>query len=307
MDNAHWSSIYFTQPIISITPLTGGLQHQVDLIELADQSKWIGKAFSLPTWLGAITRQRLEFTQALATIAANELDLTFSARHTEATHVLLTVDGHFALILPYCEGNVLETVDCKQAYILGNKLAQLHSLQVPIQGAESFPAIRPLSEFAAEGHYAPWLRKLIDHCNRYRDYEAKHWVVSHRDIHMTNIIWRDSETPHVIDWESAGYIHPAIELVGLAVNCAGMAHATFATEQFQATLLGYAECAGNLPKMGAILWAQTLHSWLLWLTYCLERGWQKEAWQTLKGIEFIHDAMEEMQQLYATIYLTFNN
>lgn len=301
MANEHWSSVYFTQPLISITPLTGGLQHHVDLIELADQSKWICKKFSFPTWLGATTRQRLEFTQTIATIAANQLDLTFSARHTEANHFLLTVEGHFALILPYCEGNVLETIDCKQAYILGNKLAQLHLLHFPVQGAEIFPVIKPISKLAME--YTPWLRKLINHCNRYRDYDAQNWVVSHRDIHVNNIIWRNSETPHVIDWESAGYMHPFVELIGLAVNCAGMANSVFATEQFQATLLGYADYAGNLPKMDAILWGQTLHSWLLWLTYCLERGWEKDAWQTLRAIEFIHDTMEEMQRLYTTIDL----
>ncbi|STX44283.1 aminoglycoside phosphotransferase [Legionella donaldsonii] len=301
MDNEHWSSLYFTQPILSITPLTGGLQHQVDLIELADRSKWIAKKFSLPTWLGAITRQRLEFTQAIATIAANQLGLTFSARHTEANDCLLTVDGHFALILPYCEGSVLEAVDSKQAYLLGNRLAQLHLLPLPGDGAERFPPIVPPEGWA----HLPWLGELINHCNRYRDYDSQNWVVSHRDIHVNNIIWRDRETPHVIDWESAGYIHPFVELIGLAVNCAGMANSVFATEQFQATLLGYAECAGHLPGMDAILWQQTLHSWLLWLTYCLERGWEKEAWQTIKVIEFIADSMENMQQLYAGLYLKF--
>lgn len=299
MDNEHWSSIYFTQAILSITPLDGGLQHQVDLIQLVDQSKWVCKKFSLSTWLGLTTQPRLEFTQAIATIAANELDLTFAAHQNEAHHSLVTAEGNFALILPFCEGKVLETVDSKQAYILGNKLARLHLLNFPVQCAENFPTVI----LPKEMNCTPWLRELINHCNSYRYYEANKWVISHRDIHVNNIIWRDSETPHLIDWDSAGYIHPFVELIGLAVNCAGMANSVFAIEQFQAALLGYAECAGNLPEMDAILWEQTLHSWLLWLAYCLEQGWQKEAWQTLEAIKFIRDTMEKMQQLYTALYL----
>lgn len=298
----HWSTVFFKQPIISVEPLKGGRQHQIDLITLVDQSKWICKKLSRQTWLGEINAAQLEWTEVIAAMVASELEISFAAYHHETGIPVLTVNDSYALIIPYCEGLVVPLVTKRQAFLLGKLLAQLHSMKLPGASAEGFPAIS-----LPENDSCPsWLQAQIERCNYHRQYEVNQWVVSHRDVHMNNIIWCDTESPHLIDWESAGFIHPSIELVGVATNCSGMAIHSFDAERFQSTLMGYGQCMGKLPKMDTILWELTLHSWLLWYSHSLRQGWQDDAILTLQAIELILVKLNEMKQLYERVYLLFN-
>lgn len=309
MANAHWSQAYFKQAIISVSPLNEGRQNQIDLITLADKSKWVCKILPAQTWLGVIDKVNLELTEKLAAKVAAELGLTFAAYQGDGNTPILTInDEDRAIIVPYCEGQVLTRFSEHQAFLLGGRLAQLHSIDffrtsTAIRGAKPFPAIR----MPKKGNYPPWLAELIAICNSHRQYEADKWLFSHRDIHAANIIWPDAENPHLIDWESAGLIHPAIELVGLATNCADLALCRFLPKQFKATLLGYGQYAGKLPKIDSRLWDLSLHSWLLWFAYCLRQGRHKEAEQTLQIIVLINDKRLEMQQLYATLFSYFSD
>ncbi len=46
-------------------------------------------------------------------------------------------------------------------------------------------------------------------------------VVSHRDLDQKNVLWRNAQSPILIDWESAGLTNPVLDIVGLAFNWAG--------------------------------------------------------------------------------------
>ncbi|MDI9819224.1 MULTISPECIES: phosphotransferase enzyme family protein [unclassified Legionella] len=286
----HWSGIFFNQPVRAITVLKGGLQHQTDLIELGDHSKWVCKKLSKQIWLGTMSRQRLELTNDIAGRAAESV-MAVTAKYQGN----LSGFGEACFqIFPYCEGKIIGAVKESQAFSLGKMLARLHLLSLPGDEAEGFP---PVCLPQTQSH-PPWLSSLVDQCNHYRFYRANQRVVSHRDLHLGNIVWRDEQTPCLIDWESAGLIHPFVELIGLATNCSGLAATGFNKALFQAVVSGYGQQAGKIPTPDPILWEMALHSWLLWYAYNLNRAWNEEAKNTLLALEFMLAHMEEVKQLY---------
>lgn len=300
MENEHWSKAFLKQEISSISPLNEGGQHKIDLITLIDKSKWICKKFSPQTWLGPTNVEELKLSEALATEVADKLGISLSAYRWHGSPIL-KINEQPAMIVPYCEGECLVEFSEHQSFLLGNRLAEIHLLKPFSTSAKPFPAII----LAKEEQYPSWLEQLAIHCNSYRYYEEEKWVFSHRDIHASNIVWPDIERPHLIDWESAGLIHPTVELIGLAANCAGLALCKFLPGHFKAALLGYGQLIGYLPKIDSILWELTLHSWLLWFAYSLRQGWEKEAKQTLESIELIKNKMEDLKQIYAAVYSSF--
>ena len=291
MTNLHWASSFFKQPILSITPLDGGLQHRIDLIKLADRSLWIAKIFSSQTWIGATNLIHLQFTEGIAAQVACKL------ANTHAAESIIDVLGEKAMIISYCEGEMLSVITADQAFILGGQLAQIHSLKLPTENAKPFPPIVVAPKTSVPVDLEP----LIARCNEYRHYERDKWVVSHRDMHVGNIIWRNANSPHLIDWESAGLIHPFTELIGLATNNAGLALGLLNEQQFCATLLGYNHYAGHLPKEDGYLWELIFQSWLLWFCFCGRQGWQNEVSQTLETISLIRDNLINLKKWYAKL------
>ncbi|CDZ75839.1 Phosphotransferase enzyme family protein [Legionella massiliensis] len=295
MSNAHWSQAFFRQRIISSLPLKEGRQHHIDLIQLEDQSRWVCKKFCSDTWLGATKPQNIELSESLAEKAAEILGCCFAPYRDQTTaRVILNVGLVGAMIKPYCEGQIVHSFSLDQAHILGHTLAELHLLKISKKGAQPLPLIN-----LGSTHKLPsWLAELLQRCNLYCQYTKDSWVFSHRDIHAANIIWPDARTPHIIDWESAGLIHPAIELIGLALNCAGLARCRFEKELLLATLEGYQKKAGSLPEIDEQHWDLVFHTWLLWYAFCARQGWHNDARETLDIMYLIRDKLPEMQHCY---------
>ncbi|OCH97848.1 hypothetical protein A8135_01095 [Legionella jamestowniensis] len=292
MNNQHWSGQFFKHPIRSIVSLKGGQQHQTDLIELYDGSKWVCKILNNYTWLGAIKQIQLAFTEDIATYVAQELNCTFAPLKLGSSN---QQDNYRYLIVPYCSGKSVVAVKKKQAMKLGRLLAKLHGLSLTHPEGRGFPLIHLPNQYI----YPVWLKLLVQRCNELHEYDKANWIISHRDMHLQNIIWKTATKPHLIDWESAGFIHPFIELIGLAINCSGLANCQFDKELFQATLLGYLQQKGKLPRTDNNLWEMCFHSWLLWYNYSLEKGCYEDAKNTLQAIELIKLTMPVLKTIYA--------
>lgn len=295
MNKKHLLESFFEHPILSVSTLQGGLQHQTELIELADGKKWVCKQLNSHTWLGKIPSFQYQFTAQIASQVANQLGYT-------SPHEFIRVGQTQILLIPYCEGNGIKKLSKEQAFLLGKILADLHRLNLPKTGAKPFPRISlPSGQF-----YPAWLKTIVKQCNASMDYDAHNWVVSHRDIHLENIIWQTTGAPHLIDWESAGLTHPFIELMGLTNNSSGLANQQFDNELFQATLAGYAQANGRLPAADETLWRMSLHSWLLWYAYSLSRNWFDDAKYTLQTIGLIQENMTMLQAIYSELSQKFN-
>jgi thiamine kinase-like enzyme len=92
-------------------------------------------------------------------------------------------------------------------------------------------------------------------------------VMSHRDLDPKNVMWVQGE-PVVIDWESAGFIHPMHDLIETALYWSG----TSDQDRFSAFISGYkGEIAAITSDWEAVL-ANGFSGKLGWLEYNLKRA-----------------------------------
>lgn len=160
MNNGHWASVFLEQEILSVSALGKGSQHHLDLVELKDRSKWVCKKFYPTNWLGKVERAGLELTESVASIVAKQLGITFAAYQYDNQTVFMVGDTK-AIIIPYCEGQLLTMLTERQSFVLGSVLAQLHLLKWPSGYGEPFP---PISLFDNKD-FPKWLTELIRKCN----------------------------------------------------------------------------------------------------------------------------------------------
>jgi hypothetical protein len=292
MMSEHWASNFLKQRISSIASLQGGMQHYLDLIELMDSSKWVCKKFTSKTWLGETTYQQLFISEKIANFVAEQLGLTYKALCAENGSPIIKLKEGFGVIRPFFAGKTSATVTVDQARFLGRILAHLHSLNISKTGTLPFPAINWPKEF----NCPPWLKAIIHKCNEILPTES--WIVSHRDIHASNLVWQTPEKVHLIDWETAGLIHPGIELIGLACNCAGLTRGYFLDHLFLAVLQGYREVKTIIPLIPEGYWVLIWHSWLLWYLYVIQKNFKQEILAT----EAILHLLKIKQPLLQAIY-----
>ncbi|MDP1602191.1 MAG: phosphotransferase [Legionella sp.] len=288
----HWSAPFFTSDILEILPLKKGLHHQLELIHLVDNSYWVGKKFSEHNWLGPTNFNQLVATENMATVIADKLAITCAALKKEGNNAVLQIDDQYAVIRPYYYGQSYSRLSIVQAEILGTLLAKIHCLKLHHSALKPFPKITDIT-------CPPWLTDIAMQCNASITYRTDLWVGAHRDTHMDNFIWQDKKSVHLIDWESAGMIHPGVELAGLASNCAGIETCQFDENLFAATLRGYKAHTLHLPPMDETLWVQTWHSWLLWYAFLEhQEGLQIDKTNTMNILKFKQQIQPKIQQLY---------
>lgn len=296
MSCKHWSEPFLPGTIGTVTPLAQGLQHQTDLVTLCDGRKWVCKLFASRTWLGVLNHDVLEMTEEIACQVAEKLRITSKAYHPGCSNRLRTTDNRSALIKRHVPGETRLNTTPADALKLGNILARIHALKLYHPLARPFPVI-DASWLDKDEPF--WLKPYLEACHRSRYHRSEEWVVSHRDLYQQNIIWTKDDTPHLLDWESSGLIHPFVELIGLAVNCAGIVMGQFDRHVYAAVLQGYADTMPGLPKDDDILWTMTMHSWLLWYVFCVRSGGTQEKRATLAIMEKLLQWQPEMKALYA--------
>lgn len=47
-------------------------------------------------------------------------------------------------------------------------------------------------------------------------------VMTHRDMHIQNVLWDSYGKPHIIDWESTGLMNPMLEIIGYGLEWSGI-------------------------------------------------------------------------------------
>lgn len=188
---------------------------------------------------------------------------------------------------------------------IGSLLGRIHSLDLrfaelqpppaPDTSETSSPAPQA-AEWAAlidraermQLPFAPRVRALLPQINAWRQAsrEARTallassdlrptWVISHGDLDQKNVLWDwdKDESPHLIDWESAGYVQPAIEAVCAALDWSGQVVGRLDVAAFNAFLEGYRSAAPALTphEIGCGLRAYS-GNWCGWLQFNLQRA-----------------------------------
>ncbi len=200
------------------------------------------------------------------------------------------IDDDAFQVYRWIDGTTLssQTVDPERARLIGNTLARMHALN------QSFPKLiapdwEPFSDdewdmitFQAADRGLPWaqrVRNALPRIAEWSQWEAqagetleKTLVVSHRNLDQKNVLWQDAETFAIIDWESAGLINPAMELVGAAFSWSGLMRGMPGERTFHALLEGYVASGGIIREAGLTAIHGVIGNWLDWLHFNMLRS-----------------------------------
>ncbi|WP_214854088.1 MULTISPECIES: phosphotransferase [unclassified Exiguobacterium] len=195
---------------------------------------------------------------------------------------------------------------------IGVQLGRLHGHSVATTG---FPkpdtSSMPIdwNDYLEEGkrQQSDWLQLLVEEQEQLQRLERlaleaklqlpEDWIVSHRDLDPKNVLWT-TNGPVLIDWESAGLIHRAVDVFETACYWSKRKDDTFDRDRFNAVLAGYT-INQRLPDVD---WLHVINisvqGKLDWLKFNLDRSLGKrsvpEAERTL-GTEQVLLTIKELQ------------
>lgn len=96
-------------------------------------------------------------------------------------------------------------------------------------------------------------------------------VVSHRDLDSKNVMW-SNEAPILIDWESAGFIHPLQDLIETALYWSDKEDGTTDKERFLSFIDTYKEKQGEIRTNWRTILEVGYRGKLEWLEYNIKRA-----------------------------------
>ena len=207
-------------------------------------------------------------------------------------NVIHNIEGQYYLMFPWWDGIPItpQSITSFHCEIIGKMLAHLHtidfsSLDVANDLTNTIHDI-DWGKYAdqAEEKQLEWadllknninnLCKWSEWVNSWSSYIAEKMVISHRDFDSKNIIWNQNQA-YVIDWESAGFINPLLELIETACNWAGYNELNMDKEKFLSVIKSYVT-SKNISEN--INWQAILESNFLgkieWLEYNIRRSVQ---------------------------------
>lgn len=209
----------------------------------------------------------------------------------------LTIDGsalqqigtHYYLVFPWMDGSLLsiQQVTSSHAELIGEQLAQIHaadlsSLKVH-QTAASPESPVPWDTFAEKIRQQgltvlePYWTDLkrIKRWDSEASSTLKQWqgtsVLSHRDLDAKNVLWK-SGAPILIDWESAGPIHPMHDFLETVLYWSLDEQNRVRRDHFEAFVKGYHAAGGRLDYPLEPALSAGYASKLGWLAYSLSKA-----------------------------------
>lgn len=225
-----------------------------------------------------------------------------------------TIDGSEYLLFDWVDGKTLSAEQIRPAHArqIGVQLGRLHGLSVETTGfSKPDTSSMPIdwNGYLEEGkrQQSEWLYILIEEQKRLQRLErlAKEaklqlpadWIVSHRDLDPKNVLWT-TNGPVLIDWESAGVIHRAVDLFETACYWSKRRDDAFDRDRFSTFLDGY-QTEQSLPIVDWVYIIDiSVQGKLDWLKFNLDRSLGKygipEAERTL-GTEQVILTIKELQ------------
>lgn len=189
---------------------------------------------------------------------AEQIAFTLNAMHIPAvaalkldSHFIHAVDGHLCIVYPFVRGKIIspDQLQLTHAEIIGQLFAAIHACQLHHGLSDSIPHYDVFDNDhwirLIERYNNPELSSLVPTLltwnDRYQNSISRlnqETLISHRDLHYSNVLW-DGYTPHVIDWESVGYTNPLQEIIGYALEWAGITRSQFNKELFTHLIRSY--------------------------------------------------------------------
>ena len=269
-------------------PITGGLLHRMWRVETQGGTLAV-KVLNPEIMSRSNAKQNFRISERAAKIANGEGICAVTAK-TVGNDPWIESNGSSVMVFDWADGRTLLPEECTSEHTMriGEILFQIHSLNIATDGLEP-PTWSAIPEDTWKSHIEkarqsiscwelPWetlLHDVINWCRLFQDASdslSKRLVISHRDLDSKNVIWKNAQTPYVIDWESAGYVNPTVDLIEAALNWSRNQDGTSDKTRFQAVIQSYVQAGGSL--YGKVLDALygTLGGMLGWLEYNMRRS-----------------------------------
>lgn len=290
--------------------VTGGLMHKMFKIE-TDQGKFAIK------WLNPYIMERSDALQnfirseEIASLASRQIPALPALRVSAQS--IQQVDGQYFLIFDWVEGTSLKQyeITAKHSYEIGVILGKIHQMNFSRQLSSQDTCMEEVNRLDWEGYIAlgiekqaGWLQMLVDLKDILIDLNeaavrasnslSSELVFSHRDLDSKNVLW-NSIGPTIIDWESAGSIHPMQDLVETMIYWSRDEQGKDNQKRFNAFLDGYKQIHPQLQADWQSVLSVSHWSKLKWLAYNLKRS---------VGIDYIDsdDQLIGMEQVKSTLH-----
>ena len=286
-DTVFWEQVCrnygFGELLAAPRPVAGGFQHRMWRVDTS-AGPFAVKILHARCAEDPDCRRRCFGGERIARRAA-DADLPAVAALESPEGPLRRFGGAAVLCYGWEEGTTLPPTPAPpaRAGLIGGLLGRLHALNLPWgddspPSSECFPAQhwhdlaqRVKDERLSLAFALPDLLAWNEATREATDQLNQGWVVSHRDLDQKNVLWR-AAAPRLLDWEAAGPVHPALEVMGTALNWAGQSAGPPDQAVFRAFLAGYRRQAPlDADALGHAATA-VLGKWLVWLEVCLRRA-----------------------------------
>ncbi|MDD4126033.1 MAG: phosphotransferase, partial [Eubacteriales bacterium] len=194
----------------------------------------------------------------------------------------------YYLIYDFIEGECLvyDSLTTKHCAVMGGFLAGLHKTDFSSLGLkDDYSGIEKAVDweyYLNKGNeiHAPWVKAFAERNKKLYEWNDRlinaasrlsyNTLISHGDLEPKNVIWKD-ENPAIIDWEAAGFVHPAYDLFENAIYWAKENDGSISESKFKAFFIAYIVKAA-LPDIDWEHVADKGFVMLGWLEYSLRRS-----------------------------------
>lgn len=265
--------------------LDGGRSHKLWRIDTT-KGRFVVKQM-LPRFEKAINVDLYRNTQAIAKVIAQHNIPAIAAIVNRDRDVCYFDGDDVYMVFPYVAALRLarSKMTVKQCEAGGACLAHIHSLalDVPCASEWQFSFSSAWSDYIKnleqlQPQLAGQIRSilsLIENCYRvaadYRASAPQALVVSHRDLDTYNFIWDAQGKFFIVDWDAAGHIDAATELMYVAITWGMERHDHLNMDKVAAIFSAYE--AHQLLRMGnrLALLDTVLTNWMNWVFKQLKR------------------------------------
>lgn len=266
-------------------PVTGGLMHAMYRVQTT-QGAYAVKVLNADIMKRPTAWQNMVNSEIVSNALKDTVPLV-AAKAFGGKHVI-EYEGAFWMAFDWLEGKSIYPPDltARHCALVGGMLGRIHAADIHVDSMpRSAEDRKPFAwadvlarAEAVNSDILPLLQKHLDAILAWDEQltaswplVSRHQVISHRDLDPKNVLWKDDH-PFIIDWEAAGYVNPAQELVEAINDWIAEPDGQYSREKFDAMMSGYAAHA-NLSGVNwdAVLSA-SFSGMLGWLEYNVKRA-----------------------------------